>query len=505
MAGLLGNYDDEPQGGLLGGFQRGFTNPMTLAGLGLLTGEGFGGAMRGMQMGAAFDEQRRQRARTAQEQQAYRGLLESPELQATLPKGFGNMLLAAGPERGFPLLAKYADPDRSLDLEVQRANLAKTKAETSALSQKDAMTGYIMGLLGDGAETGAPATAPFNATPPLLPQSAPMTAAPPQVQNAVSDGMPSLWNVSDVSPKKVGMDNGTVTAERIANPTRPQDAPPAWYQPAQFVRTQAATPEGPPAASVNGGEDLVQTPFGPMTRDKARKIGGAMLFDPRFAPAGNEFLDASRNVAPGMQKPAVNAIQEKQFNAIEQYSRLKGIESSWKPEYQTIEKRLGFAWNSLVDKLGSARKSLTSQQRQELSAYSASRSEALNNLNQYIKEITGAAMTIPEANRMKKTQPNPGEGIFDGDSPIEFQSKMDTNIRTTKMALARYSYLSKRGFPDDVDAMAREISLDDMPKVIQNRTNELLKESLDQNPDMNKQDVLPIVRQRLRTEFGVDA
>ncbi|WP_072396453.1 hypothetical protein [Hyphomicrobium sp. CS1GBMeth3] len=511
MAGLLGNFDDEPQG-LLAGLQQGFMNPITLTGLGLLTGGGWDGAMQGARVGAAFEEDRRRRSMAAQEKQAYRGLLENPNLRSNLPPGFGDMLLAAGPDRGFPLLAKYADPDRALDVEMLRANLAKTKAETSALSQKDAMSGIIMGLLGDG-ETDASAASPLapflpDTAPPPLPQSAP-TAPASGLQNAVDEGLPALWQNTSNRGSDMSKDaNGTVTVERVANAPRSPYAgePPAWYQPAQLALTQNAAPfEGPPAASVSGGQDFVQTPFGPMTRDKARRLGGAMLFDPRFAPAGKEFLDASRAVAPGMQKPAINALQEKQFNTTEQYSRLKGIEQSWKPEYQTIESRLGFKWNALLDKFSSTRKSLAPQQRQELAAYSANRAEALNNLNQYIKEITGAAMTISEAERIKKAQPNPGEGVFDGDSPIEFEAKLKNGIRMSKMALARYNYLSQNGFPADVEQMAKALPLDDMPKFIQRRTNELLKQSLDSNPGLTPQDVAPVVRQRLRAEFGIDA
>ena len=58
--GLLGGYDDEPQG-LFGALQQGVMNPLFLSGAALLSGEGMGGAFNGMRMGAAFEDQRRQR------------------------------------------------------------------------------------------------------------------------------------------------------------------------------------------------------------------------------------------------------------------------------------------------------------------------------------------------------------------------------------------------------------------------------------------------------------
>ena len=511
MAGLLGNFeDDEPQG-LFAGIQQGLMNPMTLTGLGLLAGGGWDGAMQGARIGMGFEEDRRRRALAARDRRTYQDLVSRPDMRANLPAGFGDLLLAAGPERGFPLLAKYADPDRALGVELQRANLAKTKAETNALNQKDQMSGFIMGLLGGEDGQPAPATAPFTGSeqpPSLLPQSAPTEAPRPMLQDAADDGLPALLQPA-VGRRGSTNETGTVVIPRVTNATpqpSPASGPPAWYQPAQLAQAQNVAPmEGPPAASINGGEDLVQTPFGPMTRDKARRIGGAMLFDPRFAPAGKEFLDSSRAVAPGMQKPAINALQEKQLNTIEGYSRLRSIEQAFKPEYQTIESRIGNKWNELMDSFSSTRQSLTAEQKTQLADFSAYRADALNNLNQYIKEITGAAMTNAEAERIMRAMPNPGDGVFNGDSPTVFKAKLDAALRNSKLAIARYHYLSTNGFPGSVDEMARALPLERMGGFIQQRTDQLLKDTLSQNPGLTQKDVAPIVRQRLRAEFGIDA
>lgn len=513
MAGLLPDFDDEPRG-LLGGLRNTMMDPMFLAGAGLLTGQGFGGAMRGFEMGAGYEDRRRRRAAEAQEQANYRGILENPALLANLPEGFAGILRAAGPERGLPLLAKYADPDRALGVELQRANLAKTRAETDKLTREDPMTAFVMEMLGGGAASSPPSSAP--ALPPgLIPQSVPVSPGRALLQDAsATDAQSPLLLPAASSPADdLSKDaSGTVTTERVANPPRTSfetDAPPAWYQAAQYIPTQAAPQPTMPATAPQPStstQDLVQTPRGLIPREEARRIGNALLFHPKYSQVGKEFLDAARSsTSPDLAKPALNALQEKQLNSTEQYARLKGIEQSWKPEYQTIEARLGFKWNSLLDKFSSTRNSLTPQQRQDLASYSANRAEALNNLNQYIKEITGAAMTIAEAERIKKAQPNPGEGIFDGDSPIEFEAKMKNSIRMSKMALARYNYLVRNGFPADVNQMAKHLPLDDMPKFIQQRTNAIRKQILDASPGLKPQDVTPLVQQRLRAEFGIDA
>lgn len=127
MAGLFGNYeDDEPQG-LLGGLQQGFMNPMTLGGLALLSGEGFQGAAQGMRMGQSFQEQRR----ADQQRRQYQGLLQDPAVTAALPPEMLRVAQMAGPSQGPEFLAKYLDPARETDLQLKRAQIAKTQREAA--------------------------------------------------------------------------------------------------------------------------------------------------------------------------------------------------------------------------------------------------------------------------------------------------------------------------------------------------------------------------------------
>lgn len=423
-----------------------------------------------------------------------------------------------------------------------RAGLAKTAAETADLTAKERYRQLLMGLVvGDGTDTashdalnvgGPPKDDPGAPIPESLPPAAGMPTSPtpaaptgtppgplpggmpqpqPGVQPQSFDGgarPAQLENASTVSPD----DRRRRMAETLvqADGGVPPGAMPPSPQPmpgVQFVSDAAPSPAGPqprPAPQPNG--DMIDTPMGRMTRDRARRIGGAMLMDPMSAQYGKHLLDqASATAAPGLSQPTINALQEKQLNTTEAYSRLKSIEQAYKPEYQTIETRIGNKWAELVDSFSGTRQSLTPEQKTQLADFSAYRADALNNLNQYIKEITGAAMTNAEAERIMRAMPNPGDGVFNGDSPTVFKAKLDAAIRSSKMALARYHYLSKNGFSGSVDDMAKHLSLDQMGGVIQNRTNQLLQESLSQNPGLTPQDVAPIIRQRLRAEFGIDA
>jgi hypothetical protein len=133
MAGIWGNVDDDqPQGGLLAGLQRGVMNPMTLGGLGLLSGEGFGGAMQGMQMGQQFDQQRRQQAEQDRMKAAAQQWYSNPENMKQLPPGMGPLVQAMG-EKGIPVAAdvlarNYQNP---LDTQLKQAQIAKMQHEAT--------------------------------------------------------------------------------------------------------------------------------------------------------------------------------------------------------------------------------------------------------------------------------------------------------------------------------------------------------------------------------------
>lgn len=128
MAGIWGFEDDEPQGGLLAGIQRGVMNPLTLGGLGLLSGEGFTGAMRGMQLGSGFQDQQRQLAEQQRQKQMFEGLLNT----VNVPQDYKTIARMQGPQGGgAETLAKYLDPNRDIDRRYKEALTQKAMKEAN--------------------------------------------------------------------------------------------------------------------------------------------------------------------------------------------------------------------------------------------------------------------------------------------------------------------------------------------------------------------------------------
>ena len=197
------------------------------------------------------------------------------------------------------------------------------------------------------------------------------------------------------------------------------------------------------------------------------------------------------NVYTGeLSKPTKIKVEEQQLNTGDQIARLNNIQFSYRPEFLNIKFRAGQEWNTLKDKFGK----LPPEEKATLTAYSAYKQNATQNLNLTIKEITGAAMSNGESERIIATLPKAGTGVFDGDSPTEFEAKLNNGIQQTKYALARKQYALKNGLKWE------NIDLGQMPVIIENRANAIAKQyklNIEDPKDRNT-----ILRQ-LAAEFGV--
>jgi hypothetical protein len=182
--------------------------------------------------------------------------------------------------------------------------------------------------------------------------------------------------------------------------------------------------------------------------------------------------------------------------------RLSQIEKGYRPEFQQVGPRLSASWSSIKEKAGVG---LSQTDQTALRDFSAYKRNAIDSLNLYIKEITGAAMSIPEAERITRAMPNAGQGIFDGDSPTEFKSKLDDAIRGARMAEARFVYLKRNGMSLTDAAGNPIVPLERMPSLMNERGRELEQAVKRSNPSANAQDIRKMVTRQLAQEFGLAA
>ena len=204
-----------------------------------------------------------------------------------------------------------------------------------------------------------------------------------------------------------------------------------------------------------------------------------------------EGTKVTTNVYTGqLDKTNKTKVQEQQLNTGDQIARLNNIQFSYRPEFLNIKFRASQEWNSLKDKFGG----LPDAEKSALTNYSTYKQNSIQNLNLTIKELTGAAMGVQEADRIITSLPNPGTGIFDGDSPTQFESKLNNGIQQAKYALARKQYALKNGLN------WQDTPLDQMPAIVNKRAADIAKQyKLDPNKPADRN----TIKTQLAAEFGI--
>lgn len=198
-----------------------------------------------------------------------------------------------------------------------------------------------------------------------------------------------------------------------------------------------------------------------------------------------------------LSNPTKTKLEDTILTGRDALARITSIENSFKPEYQQLGTRWSNTWAALKDKAGIK---LDDETRSQLSDFSAYRRESAANLNQTIKDITGATVSEQEAPRLMLQIPNAGSGLLDGDSPTEFQAKMAGTKSAIRSAIARAEYARKNGLSKEQQFA---IPLDTIPQMIDQKGNQYRDELKRANPMAPDSQINEMVKARLRQEFGL--
>ena len=220
---------------------------------------------------------------------------------------------------------------------------------------------------------------------------------------------------------------------------------------------------------------------------------------------GTTIRTGVRGTPGGMQKPTAAKVEEKQLAANEGLSRISNIVKSFKPEFQEIPTKLGVAWSSLKSKMGA---NIPPEEKAKLQEFAAFKQDSLENINLYIKEITGAQMSEKEADRIRRAQPDPGDGIFGGDDPVSFKSKLVNQYKKLRMAAIRQGFYLKQGLGDAALKQLIKnddvVSLERMEKILDDRGAAYEAEIKKQDPNISTADLFSQVKARLAKEFNTE-
>lgn len=267
----------------------------------------------------------------------------------------------------------------------------------------------------------------------------------------------------------------------------------------QLIADQTEVPVVPAAPELPDSSQI-DTPFGTMSRDEARALAGPMLLSPKYAAAGKAILDSLDKTGGELSKPAATQLDERTISAASTLGRLQDIKKLFKPEFQAIPNKLKLMGASWGAALGGK---LNPKLQKELEDFAAFKATAFDNFNQLLKELSGTAVSAQELSRQKIVQPNPGDGIFDGDDPATFMSKVNQGEKIAKSAMARMNYMRSRGIQFNKDTAERFMRLEDVPAAIDRRGAEIESQLKQANPKADPMTIERATKQQLKLEFGI--
>lgn len=213
---------------------------------------------------------------------------------------------------------------------------------------------------------------------------------------------------------------------------------------------------------------------------------------------GNPIVQIGGNNS-GLQRKTSAKVEDKILAAQASIGRLNRLERKFDKSFINIPGRLKATGIKIKDMLNM---DLSPDEQKWFNDFNSFQSDAFENINLYIKEITGAQMSELEANRIRKTLPDP-ENL----SPETFKSKLNAVLERAKEAAARYKWVKENGrilkdskgnAKEFLDKNGKSVELDDIVDI---RGAEIEKQIKTANPQLKQSEVNKRVDEMLLKEF----
>lgn len=185
---------------------------------------------------------------------------------------------------------------------------------------------------------------------------------------------------------------------------------------------------------------------------------------------------------------AETAVQRDALNTQDFLSRLDTIAMGFNPNFLTLEGQITQGVNAFreraLESFGIGE--LSAEQRQSLAEFTTFKRDTVNNLSLFVADLSGAAVTPQEAERLGQSLP----GV--DDSPTEFQAKLQATIRDSRRALARNNYALTQG----LNPLETGIPLSGIDAFIDRTGQQIQERLLGGVPENQRND--PAVQQQIR-------
>lgn len=180
-------------------------------------------------------------------------------------------------------------------------------------------------------------------------------------------------------------------------------------------------------------------------------------------PVSGEFLEGATIAPTRAETGGVEAFTKKTQSAIQDdlikiknaKGRLEIIKRGFKPEFTEAGTKISNKFTALVEGLGIPTSKASKRKLAEFTDFARNSSE---NLNQHIRDRTGAVMNAAEVPRLMSEMPNLGTGVMDGDSATQYVTKTNSVIASLDAAEDRLLFVLANGLTPDKSENGKTIS-----------------------------------------------
>lgn len=169
--------------------------------------------------------------------------------------------------------------------------------------------------------------------------------------------------------------------------------------------------------------------------------------------------------------PTANKLQETIVGASDQLDRLNNIGRGFDKQFLEVPGRFKGAKLKIKDMAGGLLGDMTPQEKEYLTAFATFRADAGKNLSLILNQLSGAAISPAEGERLKKGIPN------EDDSPTEFKAKYKSAVKDASRAIMRANWALTAGVgAKSTEQLAKLMPLSSIDQVYEDRANEIWKE-----------------------------
>lgn len=171
------------------------------------------------------------------------------------------------------------------------------------------------------------------------------------------------------------------------------------------------------------------------------RVKGQLVKNP---PNLTEITTGKTEFDVGLGKKGQGDIEKKLIDAGDLSVRLDSIDAAYDKQFLTYGGKAESLYNRVKEKMGVE---LDKNEKDLIDRDTNMRQTVMDNMNTYIHDMSGAAVTVQEAKRLSKSLPTME------DSPTEFRRKLKNVKEQTAAKIARYKYwrvngLIKKGMTD---------------------------------------------------------